>query len=237
MAISINQPSYQRKSALIAGVSLLIMVFASFFSFGFVHGNLVVEGDPNATFHNIRSSIVLFQAEILGWLMIMITDILVAWAFYLFLKPTNKYLSLLAAWFRLIYTAVLGMAILNLLIVLLLAKSTVPNSYLPIEQVPGQMMLYLEAFQSIWSIGLLIFGGHLMMIGYMVFQSENIPKVIGLLLLLASIGYIFINVSNLFDLQNIEIISILTAIFQIPMIAGELGFGIWLLFKGGKAPR
>ncbi|MFF0828117.1 DUF4386 domain-containing protein [Brevibacillus sp. NPDC003359] len=237
MSVSVTQPSYQRKSALIAGISLLIMVLASFFSYGFVHDSLVVQGDANATFHNITSSLMLFKAEIFGWVIILITDIVVAWAFYLFLKPIHPYLSLLAAWFRLIYTAILGIALLNLLIVLLLSKSTEPLALLSSDQLQAQMMLCLQAFESTWSIGLVIFGGHLMLIGYVAIQSERIPRVIGLLLLVASVGYIVINLSKLFIPQNIGIISALTAVFQLPMIAGELGFGIWLLFKGGIAAK
>ncbi|UED73659.1 DUF4386 domain-containing protein [Brevibacillus sp. DP1.3A] len=237
MAVSVIQPSIQRKSALIAGISLFIMVLVSFFSYGFAHESLVVQGDANATFQNIKSSPMLFKAEIFGWVIILITDIVVAWAFYLFLKPNNPYLSLLAAWFRLIYTAILGIALLNLIVVLLLSKSTEPLGLIPIDQLQAQMMLSLQAFESIWSIGLMIFGGHLMLVGYVAVQSENIPRVIGLLLLAASVGYMVINLSKLFFPQNIGLISTLTAIFQLPMIAGELGFGIWLLLKGGVASK
>ncbi|WJQ83101.1 DUF4386 domain-containing protein [Brevibacillus brevis] len=237
MAVSVIQPSIQRKSALIAGISLFIMVLASFFSYGFAHESLVVQGDANATFQNIKSSPMLFKAEIFGWVIILITDIVVAWAFYLFLKPMNPYLSLLAAWFRLIYTAILGIALFNLIVVLLLSKNTEPFALLPSDQLQAQMMLCLQAFESIWSIGLMIFGGHLMLVGYVAFQSETIPRVIGSLLLLASVGYMVINISKLFFSQNIGMISTLTAIFQLPMIAGELGFGIWLLFKGGLASK
>jgi hypothetical protein len=94
------------------------------FSNGFVHGNLVVQGDASATFDNITSSKMLFKAEIFGWLIILIIDIVVAWAFYIFLEPIHKSLSLLGAWLRLAYAAILGMAIMNLIVVLLLSEGT-----------------------------------------------------------------------------------------------------------------
>ncbi|WP_416827938.1 DUF4386 domain-containing protein [Ectobacillus polymachus] len=234
MATLIEKQSYQRKSALIAGISLIIMTLAAFFSYGFVHGSLVVQGDASATFHNIKSSNMLFKAEILGWVIILITDIIVAWAFYIFLKPINKNLSLLGAWLRLTYATILGIAILNLIFVLLLSKNT---ALLNIDQLQAHMMLFLEAFESIWSIGLIIFGGHLMIVGYLAFKSDKIPKAISTLLLLASIGYIVINLCNAFLSQYDAAISILKIVFTIPMIAGELGFGIWLLIRGGKIPE
>ena len=86
----------ERKSAVIAGTSIIIMALAAFFSYGFVHESLVVTGDASTTYTNITTSISLFKGEIFGWLIILISDIIVAWALYIFLKPINKSLSLLA---------------------------------------------------------------------------------------------------------------------------------------------
>ncbi|WIY59214.1 DUF4386 domain-containing protein [Bacillus arachidis] len=237
MATSVKEQSYQRKSALVAGISLIIMALAAFFSYGFAHGSLVVQGYASATFNNIKSSNMLFKAEIFGWVIILITDIVIAWAFYMFLKPINKNLSLLGAWFRLIYATILGIAILNLIFVLLLSKSTDYLSLFKMDQLQAHMMLFLEAFESIWSIGLIIFGGHLMIVGYLVFKSDRIPKIISALLLLASIGYIVINLFNTTLSQYDAVISNLKIVFNVPMIVGELGFGIWLLFRGGKVHK
>jgi hypothetical protein len=57
----------------------------------------------------------------------------VAWALYIFLKPINNNLSLLGAWLRLTYATILGIAILNLIFVLLLSKNTDYLSSLKIE--------------------------------------------------------------------------------------------------------
>ena len=234
MVTSVKKRSSQRKSALIAGASLLIMTLTAFFSYAFVHGSLVVQGDASATFNNIKSSNLLFKAEILGWVIILITDIVVAWSFYVFLKSINKNLSLIGAWFRLTYVTILGIAILNLIFVLLLSQSTDYLSSFKTDQLQTHMMFFLEAFECIWSIGLIIFGVHLMIVGYLAFKSNRIPKIISVLLLLASIGYIVINLFNTILLQNDAVISILKIGFNVPMILGELGFGIWLLFRGGK---
>ncbi|WP_068505306.1 DUF4386 domain-containing protein [Paenibacillus kribbensis] len=237
MATSVRELSNERKSALTAGISLIIMALAAFFSYSFVHGNLVVKGDASITFNNILSSNGLFKAEILGWVIILISDIIVAWALYIFLKPMNKNLSLFGAWLRLAYSAILGMAILNLIFVLLLLRYTDDLSSFKIEQIQSLMMLFLEAFESIWSIGLIVFGGHLLIVGYVALKSDSIPKVISILLLLASIGYIVIHLSKTFLSQYDGVIAILNLVFAIPMIAGELGFGIWLLLRGGKLPK
>ncbi|MBH0347569.1 MULTISPECIES: DUF4386 domain-containing protein [Bacillus] len=217
----------ERKYALLAGSSLLVMAFIAFFSYGFVHGNLVVQENASVTFHNIQTSNSLFKAEIFGWIIIFITDIVAAWALYFFLKPIHTSLSLLAALLRLMYTAILGIAIFNLILALLLSKSMIANP-------ETYVMLSLSAFEYIWSVGLIIFGLHLFVLGYVAFLCKHIPKCISILLFLASIGYIVIHVINTMFSQYDAMISILNVVFQLPMIAGELGFSIWLLIKGGK---
>lgn len=232
MSTTIHGHSNQRKSALIGGTALIIMALVAFFSYGFVHENLVLQEDASATFNNLTSSTMLFKAEIFGWIIILIADIVVTWAFYIFLEPINRSLALLAACLRLTYTTILGMAILNLVVVLLLSSGT-----FTINQLQAHVMLFLKVFETIWAIDLIIFGGHLMVIGYIAFKSSEIPNVISILLLLAAIGYIIINLFITFFSQYDTVISILKLIFNIPMILGELGFGIWLLIRGGKASK
>ncbi|HDR6267210.1 MULTISPECIES: DUF4386 domain-containing protein [Bacillus cereus group] len=217
----------ERKYALFAGTSLLVMAFIAFFSYGFVHGNLVIQGDASTTFHNIQTSNSLFKAEIFGWIAIFITDIVAAWALYFFLKPIHTSLSLLAAWLRLMYTAILGIAIFNLILALLLSKNTIANP-------ETYTMLFLSAFEYIWSVGLIIFGLHLFVLGYVTFLSKQIPKFISILLFIAATGYMLIHVMNTMFTQYDTMISIIQSLFQLPMIAGELGLAIWLLLKGGK---
>ncbi|MGE7675260.1 DUF4386 domain-containing protein [Lysinibacillus sp. NPDC094403] len=236
MNTTINGHSNRRKSALIGGTALIIMALAAFFSYGFVHENLVLHENASATFNNLKSSIRLFKAEIFGWIIILITDIIVTWAFYIFLEPINRSLALLAAWLRLTYTTILGIAILNLVFVLLLSNGT-NNLTFNIDQLQAHTMLFLEAFETIWAIDLIIFGGHLLVISYIAFKSSEIPKVISILLLIAAIGYIIINLCITFFSQYDVIISILKLIFNVPMVLGELGFGIWLLIRGGKVSK
>ncbi|WP_145385827.1 DUF4386 family protein, partial [Staphylococcus epidermidis] len=70
-------------------------------------------------------------------------------------------------------------------------------------------MLFLEAFEYIWSIGLIIFGLHLFALGYVTFLSKQIPKFISVLLFIAAIGYIVIHVMNTMFSQYDAMISIL----------------------------
>jgi hypothetical protein len=223
----------QRKAALIAGFSILIMAVLAGFAYGFVLQGLIVPDNATLTANNIKSSMILFRVGIASFLVVLICDVLVAWALYIFLKQVNENLSLLGAWFRLVYSGILGVALLNLTFVVLLLNDANYLSVFEISQLNALIMFFLKGFNNIWSIGLVIFGCHLYVLGYIVFKSGYIPKIFGTLLIIASLCYIISNFANLL-LTNYEKYKATVELFiSLPMIVGELGFGLWLLFKGG----
>ena len=223
-----------RNAAIVAGSSLLIMAIVAGFAVGFVFDSLIVPGDAAATANNVQASESLFRAGIFSWLVILILDVLVAWGLYVFLRPVNKHLSLLSGWLRLAYTAVLGVALLNLVFVLLLSSGADYLKAFESAQLQALVLLFLNAFDGIWSIGLVIFGLHLLVLGYLVLKSGYIPKILGILLVIAAFGYLITDGANLLLPNNEAFISTLEMIFMLPMIVGEVGLALWLLFKGQK---
>ncbi|WP_025692059.1 DUF4386 domain-containing protein [Paenibacillus zanthoxyli] len=215
-----------------AGVSLILMAAAAAFSYGYVHGGLVTKGDPGATFGSLTAAPLLFRAEILAWTLIMVCDIVAAWGLYKVLKPVQPGLSLLGAWLRLSYTAVLGAAVSNLVVVsLLTGSSTWPFPGFTEGLLETETMLFLRAFEAVWSVGLIIFGGHLLIVGVLALRAGNVPKIVSILLLLAGVGYIVIHVCRTLWPEAEGLVKGLEWVFMLPMTAGELGFGIWLLFR------
>jgi len=104
--------------ARLAGSGLLIMAILAIFSNFFVIESLIILGDGEKTANNIITNELLFRSGIVSFIIVLILDVLVAWALYILLKPVNKNLALLAAWFRLIYTAIFGLSLYNFLSVL-----------------------------------------------------------------------------------------------------------------------
>jgi hypothetical protein len=145
-----------------------------------------------------------------------------AWALYVFLKPVNENLSLFTAWFRLVYTVIAIIAFLNLVTVVRLLNS---SSGVDPSQFAAQVMSSLEAFRGSWYFGLLFFGIHLGLLGVLVLRSTYIPRLLGILLIIAGFGYL-INALRpiLFPTINID--------FAQYTFYGELIFMVWLLVKG-----
>jgi hypothetical protein len=95
-----------------------------------------------------------------------------------------------------------------------------------------QVYTQFESFQTIWMIGLVFFGLHLCLLGYLLITSWLFPSWIGILMMTAGIGYL-IDSSAQALLQNYAAWSpVLEYIVLIPAVLGEFSLTIWLLVKG-----
>jgi hypothetical protein len=223
-----------RRAAVIAGTAILAMAILAAFAYGFVLNRLIIPVNADLTAGNIIASETLFRAAIFSFLLVLICDVLAAWSLNVFLKRVSKELSLLAAWLRIIYAGILGVAILCFTTILLLLPE---SGYLKVfghKQVSAIMLLLANAFNSIWAAGLVVFGFHLLILGYLVLKSGYVPKVFGVLLIIASLCYVVSNSTSLLFSSYEAYKGTVEMFLSLPMIIGELGFGIWLLLKGGK---
>ncbi len=221
---NVNKTSLAR-AALIAGIGLLIMVIAAPFAELYVFPKLVIPNHAAETAKNIIVNKALFTSAIFGYLITFICDLVVAWVLYVLLKPVNKNLSLIAAWFRWVYTGIALVALLNLVTVLRLLNTSDTLSSLQSDQLYTQVMLSLSGFRTQWHFGLLFFGIHLGLLGYLVFRSKYIPSILGLLLIVAGLGYLLTSLKPfLFPGIHLD--------FAEYTFYGELIFMLWLLIRG-----
>lgn len=211
--------------ALIAGIGIVLMMTSPFAEFGVYHK--LVSENAAETVKNITAHQTLFTTGILCYLFNFTCDIIVAWALYGLLKPVNESLSLLTAWLQLVYAAISLVALINLVTVLRLLNT---GDYIKLygqDQLHNQVMLSLHAFRDGWSFGFFFFATHLMLLGYLVFRSGYIPKLVGVCLIIAGSGYL-VNTLQPFLFPNADIGYITITYF------GELIFMFWLLIRGWR---
>lgn len=215
-----------RKFAFIAGLGILFMATSPFAEF-LVYQKLVIPGNASDTIKNILSNKGLFLSGVFSYLINFICDVVVAWALYFLLKPVNESLSLLTAWFQLVYAVMSLVALLNLVSVLRILNIGDYTPILASDQIPGQVMLSLSAFRDWWAFSFFFFAIHLVLLGYLAFKSGYIPKWVGISLVIAGIGYMVSTVQRyLLPKINLEFITI--------TYFGELIFMFWLLIKGRR---
>jgi hypothetical protein len=214
-------------SAIIAGIGLLVMaIIAPIANFSILQ-RLVVPDDAARTFSNIAASEGQFRLGIILFLATAILDIIVAWALYVFLKHVNKSVSLLAGWFRIIYAAMLGIVSYYLINVIQLISGAGYLSAFEPNQLQAQVMLSVNNFTQGWNFALTIFGIHLVLLGYLLFKAGYMKKILGILVLIAGLGYMTDGIGKVFTSNYTMTISAYTFVGEVVLI-------FWLLIAGRK---
>ncbi len=189
-----------------------------------------VQGDPAATFEQLSSRITLFKAGLAGWLIIFLTDLIVSFSLGFFFRDTRRSLSLATASVRILYTAVLGIALIRLFSIL----PMLADHGIDAEMAGRQVLSTLKSFETIWSIGLTIFGIHLLGLGYLSLLHARIPKVLGYLLLLAGLSYMLISILENFTGISEDVTSMIEKMLIAPMALSEIILAFWMIIRGGK---
>ncbi len=227
MNITANTSSIS-KTARLSGFLYLLIAVCGGFAFFAGYESLIVSGDATATANNIIKSESIFRLGFAGDALTFLTEIVLTILLYHLFKPVNKTLSQIAAFSRLAMTAMIGMNLLNKLIALHLLSSAEYLTVFTTEQLYAIVNLFMTAYgfaSLIWGV---FFGLHLLIIGYLIFNSSYFPKVLGLLFALASFGYLIDSFGN-FLLPQFEAVYTMIVLATVP---AELAFAFWLLIKG-----
>ncbi len=214
-----------------AGGYLAIFVLAIFANF-LALGSVLQPGDAAATADALRDSESTFRLGVAGFLGIFLADIVIAWALFVLFRPVHRDLSLLAAWFRLTYTVVLGAALAFLYAALWVADS--PGAFGDADD--DAILLALQTFDVTWVIGLAAFGGHLLLVATLLRRAGG-PRLLVGLLAAAGAAYIVDTVAHLVLTDYESLSGVFLAIVAVPSILGELGLTGWLLLIAtGRRP-
>jgi hypothetical protein len=226
-----------RQAALIASFAYILgPVTYSEFS---IYPKLVIPGNIEQTVQNITTHHGLFADAILCYMIEFIEDVVIAWALYVLLVPVNRAMSLLTAWFRLMYTAIAFFGLLNtaiaffglLKLVSVFDLVTSPD-YLPLfgsQQLQAEVKLLLGTFRSDWSLGLVLFGIHLALLGYLIYRSHYMPKWLGILLVIDGLSWMIDSLQP-YLYPNAHLKYLFITFF------GEIVLMLWLLIRDWKIP-
>ena len=214
-----------RQAALIAGFGYLLdpVSYAEFT----LYPKLVIPGHIEQTVANIAAHPGLFLAIFFCYLINFIGDVVIAWALYFLLRPVNQAVSLLAALFRLIFTAVALAASFNVLTVYRMVTMPEYLSLFGPGPLHAQIALLLHSFRYEWSMSLVVFALHLLLVGVLIYRSGYLPKWLGVILVINGLGWI-IDPLQPYLLPNVNLDFIFVTFF------GELIFMLWLLIMGWR---
>ncbi len=225
--IGVNRKSIQGLAKIAGGLYLLITVLAIFTHF-YVPGELIVAGDASITANNIAENQSLFRGGIFSELIILLSEVVLSLILYVIFKPVSKTLSLISAVSRLAMTTIHGFNVLNKIFVLVLLSGAGYLSVFDPNELNALVMFFLDGYSYGFGLGIVFLGLHAILLGYLIFVSGYFPKFLGILFVLASLGY-FIDSFLLLLLPSYVPGQ---AFIAIPIAIAELAFPIWLLIKG-----
>ena len=193
-----------------------------------ISGGLIVPGDAATTATNILAHEALYRFGTAGLLISTAFYIGATLFVYEVLKPVNRSLSLLAAFFSLVGCALGAFSCLFDLMPLLLLKNAPYLGAFTVEQRQALALMFLKVRLEANNLGLVFFGLHCLGVGYLIVRSTFLPRLIGALMLIAGVGWI----SFLMPAVQSAV-----PFAMIPGAIGEVSLSLWLLIKGLNVQR
>jgi len=221
-----------RPTARVSGAIYLLLFVSGIFAEFFVRSSLIVPGDAMETAARILASPMLFRSGIVMDLVMIIADIALAVLFFELLKPVNRMLAALAAAFRFAQAAVLAFNLLNLYFVLELLSGTGYLAALGAGQLEALSLFFATMHGTGYALGLVFFGVSLAMVGYLTWKADYLPTILGILLMVAAVGYLADSFARTLLIEYDRYAPIFdTAVFM-PAFVAELAMSLYLLIRG-----
>lgn len=225
-----RSPEATKRLARIAGAVYLSLGILS--AFGFYHAP-VVQSDLNAIARELTASDLRFRIGVVTDLLSIALNVPLALLLYELLKPVHRVQAVFMAVLLLVAVPISFVVALNYIAAnwLLSGASVVSALASPERQALGMLFVRLHTYgvlavEIFWGLWLLPFG-------LLVRRSGLLPRVLGVLLVIAGLAYVAHSLTTLLlDGQRFVWFERITLLAR---AAGELPIMLWLLIRGAAA--
>ena len=216
-----------RPMARITGVVYLLYFLTTVSGEFFVRG-MIVSSDPAATAANILAHERLFRLSASVGLIATGLYIALTVLFYGLFKPVNKTVALLAAFFSLAGCVIQACGSLFRVAPFVILEGSPYLSAFKVDQLQAMAMMSIKLNVQAAYISLVFFGMFNSLIGYLIFRSTFLPRILGVLMALAGVGWLIF----LSPLENR-----LSTYLKVLGFVAELSLCLWLLVMGVNVQR
>jgi hypothetical protein len=207
-----------------AGGSYFVGALLSVLGQMVILGTIVVSGNAAATVANILSHDTLFRVGFVLSLMTVPFHLVWAVLFNGLFKPVNRSVTLLAGVVMVIACVMWALSSLLYIAPLLVLQGKIAVSAFSAEQLQALVLTLLKLNALTYDIGLVFFGFWYVLIGYLIFRSTFLPRIIGALGVIAGIGYLTLlwqPLAHFLYPYNLALAG-----------PGEISLMLWLIVKG-----
>jgi Domain of unknown function (DUF4386) len=162
---------------------------------------------------------------IVSALLVQIVNIFVVLALYRLLKPVNKNMAALMVIFLLLGVPIAMLNELNQFAVLMLSSGADDLSVFTAGQLHALVLFFLHLHDIGINIAGIFWGLWLLPMGYLVFKSGFLPRILGILLMIGCAGYLIQSFAT-FLIPDFQVNIALFTFW------GEVLFPLWLVIRG-----
>lgn len=220
--------------ARMAGGLYLVVILGGVFAIGYVPAAIVVPGDAAATAQNIQEHELLYRLGIVVHIIILCCNVGLAVIFYDLFKVVNRRLALLVVFFTLVGTAIEGASLSGQFVPLAILQGGHYSSALTAAQLQALAYMPIDPQGVSYGIYTVFFSFYGLAIGYLVFRSTFIPRVIGVLLAAGALCYLTYSFASLI---SPGFAAHLVPYVQLPSLVGEGSLCLWLLVASVNVQR
>lgn len=228
MKLTINE--VQQKAAKVAGIGFLLAIVIVVCSNYAIIFRLVVPGNVAETAQNIKANQTLFLINIVFDLIYAANVIVILAALYLILKSVNRYLALIATFFRMLIPIMWSITALSMFNAV---RFLGDNSFLNVfenDQLQTLAKLQLTAGYDAYYISLFFWTLASTVCSYLLFKSGYIPKMLSGFGIVTSVWGVITTTAFIISpgFENI----VHPMLYDMPLVIFEITTGIWFLVKG-----
>src|SRR5882757_7712314 len=213
-----------------AGLLYVLMSVVGFFAMAYVPSKLIVHGNATATANNIAASEMLFRFGIACNLISQAGFIFVALALYDLLKGVNRRHAVVMVTLILVAIPIALLNELNAIAALILVRGADFLSVFEKPQRDALAMLFLNLHGYGFDIAGIFWGLWLFPLGLLVYRSAFLPRILGVLLMIACFAYL----ANSFTSLVLPRYEAIVSRWMNPLQLAEVLFMLWLLIMGAK---
>ncbi len=217
-----------KKTARLAGFLYLIVVLTGIFSLMYVPSAMIVWDNPSSTYTNIQNFNFLFRWGIVAEIVCFTAFLLLPLVLYKLLVKVSRNYAVAMVALAVPSVPILFSNLLNKFAILELLENGNPD----MAELPNEIMFYLHQFNNGNLIGQNFWALWLFPLGWLVYRSGILPKILGAFLIVGSVGYYLDFLGRILfpDYGQFGVSDYLT----LPASIGEIGTCLWLLIMGAK---
>lgn len=207
------------------GIFLLLSIFGGWFGELYVP-SVIMTGDAATTADQLRLNEDLFRLGFAAYLVEAFSDIVLAWLFYVLLKPVHRDLALLSAFFGLVSMSLFAVPkMLYFAAPMFLKESGYLTGFSP-DQLDSLASVFVSLYGALGGLSMLFYGTAWIIRGYLTFRSGYLPRFLGALMVAAGLGFVAKNITLVLAPPYSS--DILLA----PMFLNLVVLAVWMPFRG-----